>query len=100
MVLDLHERFDGKGYPNGLAGEAIPLESRILHVADALEAMTSSRVYRAAMPVEDALCEIERCRGTQMDPDVAQALLDLVRDGELEVGEGDEPCETEAEGGA
>ena len=87
FLLHLHERFDGKGYPNGLAGTEIPLESRILHVADALEAMTSSRVYRAAMPVDEALAEIERCRGTQMDPEVAGALLELVADGELEVGE-------------
>ena len=86
-LLHLHERYDGQGYPSGLTGEDIPLESRILHVADALEAMTSSRVYREAMPVEEALAEIERCRGTQMDPDVADALLELVRDGELEVGE-------------
>jgi diguanylate cyclase (GGDEF)-like protein len=99
-LLHLHERYDGKGYPNGLAGADIPLESRILHVADALEAMTSSRVYRSALPVEEALAEIERCRGNQMDPDVADALLALVREGELEVGEEEGEDAVSAEGGA
>ena len=90
-VLSLHERYDGGGYPHGLAGEDIPLESRILHVADMLEAMTSSRVYREAMPIDEALCELERVRGTQVDPTVADTLIRLVRDGELEIGDGDEP---------
>jgi len=88
-VYYLHERYDGKGYPEGLAGEDIPLESRVLHVADALEAMTSSRVYRAARPVEEALEELERLSGEQFDPEVASAMVELVRSGGLEVG-GDE----------
>ncbi len=89
-VLNLHERYDGGGYPRGIAGEEIPLASRILHVADALEAMTSSRVYRDALPVEEALLEIERVRGTQVDPHLADALVRLVRQGELEIGDSDD----------
>jgi diguanylate cyclase (GGDEF)-like protein len=85
-VLHLHERFDGRGYPDGIAGEAIPLESRILHCADALEAMTSSRIYRPGMEVERALAELERGAGTQFDAQVAEALVALVRDGELLTG--------------
>jgi diguanylate cyclase (GGDEF)-like protein len=82
-VLHLHERYDGRGYPDGLAGEEIPLESRILHCADALEAMTSSRIYRPGMPVEAALEELERGAGTQFDPEIAAALVLLVREGGL-----------------
>jgi diguanylate cyclase (GGDEF)-like protein len=82
-VLHLHERFDGRGYPEKLVAENIPLESRILHCADALEAMTSSRIYRPGMETERALAELERGAGTQFDPHVAAALIDLVRDGGL-----------------
>ena len=82
-VLHLHERFDGHGYPDGLAGEQIPLESRILHCADALEAMTSSRIYRPGMPVEDALDELELGFGSQFDPEIAAALIRLVREDDL-----------------
>jgi HD-GYP domain-containing protein (c-di-GMP phosphodiesterase class II) len=86
-VLHLHERVDGRGYPAGLAGADIPLESRLLHCADALEAMTSSRVYRNALPLEVAIAELERGAGSQFDPDVVAELLRLVRSGELAVGE-------------
>lgn len=82
-VLHLHERFDGRGYPDGIAGAQIPLESRILHCADALEAMTSSRIYRPGMAVDRALAELECGAGTQFDPHVAAALIDLVRAGDL-----------------
>jgi HD-GYP domain-containing protein (c-di-GMP phosphodiesterase class II) len=82
-VLHLHERFDGRGYPGGLGAEDIPLESRILHCADALEAMTSSRIYRPGMETERALSELERGAGTQFDPQVAAVLIELVRDGVL-----------------
>jgi diguanylate cyclase (GGDEF)-like protein len=82
-VLHLHERFDGGGYPYGLAADEIPLESRILHCADALEAMTSSRIYRPGMAVERALAELERGAGTQFDPQVAPVLVDMVREGAL-----------------
>jgi HD-GYP domain-containing protein (c-di-GMP phosphodiesterase class II) len=82
-VLHLHERYDGRGYPEGLAGELIPLESRILHCADALEAMTSSRIYRPGMPVEAALEELEDGSGSQFDPHIVAALNLLVREGGL-----------------
>ena len=65
-----HERWDGSGYPDGLAGERIPLGARIIAVADAFDAMTSDRVYRAALPVETALAELEKGRGAQFDPQI------------------------------
>lgn len=74
-VLHHHERLDGGGYPGGLVGDSIPLESRIIHVADAFEAMTSDRPYRRGMPQEDALAELRRHTGTQFDPDCVRALL-------------------------
>lgn len=74
-VLAHHERPDGRGYPDGLRGADIPLEARILAVADAFEAMTSDRVYRAGMPVEDAVAELWRCAGTQFDPEVVAAFV-------------------------
>ncbi|HEY2603164.1 MAG TPA: diguanylate cyclase [Thermoleophilaceae bacterium] len=85
-VLNLHERYDGGGYPSGVAGNEIPLESRILAAADALEAMTYPRVYRPALTVKEALEELERSAGTQFDPLVAVQLIALVRSGELVVG--------------
>ena len=69
-----HERFDGGGYPDGLAGDAIPLESRIILVADAFEAMTSDRPYRQAPGQEFALAELRRNAGAQFDPAVVAAL--------------------------
>jgi diguanylate cyclase (GGDEF)-like protein len=84
-VYRLHERPDGRGYPAGLSGDSIPFESALLSAADALEAMTSKRIYRAPMPVEDALAELERGAGTQFDPRVAERLVELVRSGELEL---------------
>jgi diguanylate cyclase (GGDEF)-like protein len=75
-VLHEHERWDGTGYPDGLAGQAIPLASRILFVADAFDAMTRSRPYRPEpFSFEDALAELVRCTGTQFDPQVVSALL-------------------------
>jgi diguanylate cyclase (GGDEF)-like protein len=74
-VLHHHERWDGSGYPDGLAGEEIPLGARIIFVADAYDAMTSSRLYRSPMPRETALAEVERCAGAQFDPDVVRAFL-------------------------
>ena len=70
-VLHHHERWDGGGYPHGLAGEEIPVEARLLGVADAFDAMTSARPYRPALTVDAALGELHRCAGTQFDPDLA-----------------------------
>jgi hypothetical protein len=73
-----HERWDGGGYPDGLAGEAIPLPSRIVLVCDAYHAMTSDRPYRRAMPQADAIAELRRCAGTQFDPAVVWALIGVL----------------------
>jgi putative nucleotidyltransferase with HDIG domain len=76
-VLHHHERWDGAGYPHGLAGKAIPVEARILAIADAYDAMTSQRPYRAAMSHAEAIRELERCAGTQFDPAVAEIFLSI-----------------------
>ncbi len=78
-----HERLDGRGYPDCLAGEVIPFESRILFVADSFEAMTSNRAYRKGMPPAEALAEVQRCSGTQFDPQVVDALVALLQRDEL-----------------
>ncbi|MBI5870884.1 MAG: HD domain-containing protein [Actinobacteria bacterium] len=70
-----HERFDGKGYPYGLAGGSIPLAARIMSVADSYEAMTSDRPYRKALSDEQAVAELMRCSGTQFDPDIVHAFM-------------------------
>jgi HD-GYP domain-containing protein (c-di-GMP phosphodiesterase class II) len=74
-ILSHHEHFDGCGYPFGLTGDAIPMEARILAVADAYEAMTTDRIYRPSLGVDAAQAELRRCAGTQFDPDVVEAFL-------------------------
>ena len=86
IVQAHHERMDGSGYPNGTGGGAIPLEARILGVADAFEAMTARRAYHRQRPPEDAIAELRRCAGTQFDPDVVRVLTALWERGALEVG--------------
>ena len=76
IALNHHERFDGKGYPHGLAGEDIPIEARIVAVADVFDALLSDRVYRPAMTVAEAAGIVYEGRGSQFDPAVADALLD------------------------
>ncbi len=76
-VLHHHERYDGKGYPAGLAGENIPLMGRLICVADCFDAMTSSRTYRKALPLEAAMAEMRRCSGTQFDPVLTDAFLSI-----------------------
>ncbi len=83
-----HERYDGTGYPDGLAGEAIPLIARIVTTADAFDAMTSHRPYRQARPFDVALAEIRRGAGTQFDPATAEAFLRIPRERLLEICEG------------
>jgi putative nucleotidyltransferase with HDIG domain len=73
FVRASHEHFDGRGYPDGIAGEQIPLESRIVAVCDAFSAMTTSRPYRRTMVTEQALAELRRCAGSQFDPQVVGA---------------------------
>jgi diguanylate cyclase (GGDEF)-like protein len=73
VVRSSHERFDGGGYPDGLAGDSIPLASRIVFVCDAFHAMTSERPYGTPMSVENAIAELSRCAGTQFDPEVVIA---------------------------
>ena len=73
MVRSSHERWDGGGYPDRLAGDEIPLGARIVAVCDSFDAMTTDRAYRAAMPDADAIAELERCAGSQFDPRVVAA---------------------------
>ena len=80
-VLYHHERWDGLGYPTDRAGSEIPLEARILSVADCFDAMTSDRPYRAALPHEQAIAEVDLCRGSQFDPDVAVVFLEAWESG-------------------
>ena len=77
VVLTHHERFDGTGYPNAISAAKIPLEARILQVADAFDAITSTRPYQPAMPVAYALNEMVRWAGTQFDPSVVEAIVAL-----------------------
>ena len=75
VVRSCHERWDGAGYPDGLAGEAIPHAARIVCCCDAWSAMTTDRPYRRALPQEEAIAELRRCRGTHFEPQVVDALL-------------------------
>jgi len=79
IVRHHHERFDGKGYPDGLAGEQIPLEARILSVVDVFDAMTHERSYRKALSREKAIAELESGAGTHFDPAVVKAFLTLLK---------------------
>jgi energy-coupling factor transport system substrate-specific component len=78
LVLYHQEHFDGTGYPRGLSGESIPVGARIIHVADAYQAMTSDRVYRKALPVEEALRRLRADSGKQFDPEIVEALFDVL----------------------
>jgi len=79
IILSHHERFDGSGYPKGLKGEQIPLGSRIFTMVDTLDAMTSDRPYRKALPFDAVVSEIKRCSGTQFDPVLADLFLSISR---------------------
>ena len=78
-VLGHHERWDGKGYPRGIAGEEIPVSARCLAIADVFDAMTTDRPYRRGLPLEYALEEIRKGAGTQFDPSLAKTFIQLIR---------------------
>ena len=80
IVLYHHERFDGKGYPEGLADEQIPIGARIFSAADAFDAMTADRHYRRALSLDEAMSELRRNSGTQFDPEVIAVLDNLAED--------------------
>ena len=80
-----HERYDGKGYVNGLKGEEIPLNARIIGIADAFDAMTANRVYRKKLDFDFVLEELRKGRGTQFDPGLVDILLELLEDGTIDV---------------
>jgi HD-GYP domain-containing protein (c-di-GMP phosphodiesterase class II) len=83
IVRASHEDFDGSGYPDGLVGEQIPIEARIVTCCDAFSAMTTTRSYRKAMGTDAAVAELHSCSGTQFDPDVVAVLVDLVESGQV-----------------
>jgi HD-GYP domain-containing protein (c-di-GMP phosphodiesterase class II) len=75
IVRSHHERLDGGGFPDGLRGEKIPIEARIVAVADSFDAMTTERPYREARPPDDAMRELRRVAGTQLDPQAVEAFV-------------------------
>lgn len=85
IVMHHHERFDGKGYPSQLKGDNIPLVARITAVADTFDAMTSKRTYRDALSLDFVKDEIERCSGTQFDPEIAKLFLDILKNDYKEI---------------
>lgn len=80
-----HERYDGTGYCAGLKGEEIPLDARIIGIADAFDAMTANRVYRKQLDLDFVIGELKRCSGTQFDPKLVEILLSLIEDGSIDV---------------
>lgn len=80
IVLSHHERYDGKGYPRGISGEAIPIESRILSIADAYDAMISYRPYRQSLTIEQAVLELTKHAGTQFDPKLVEVFVSIVHE--------------------
>jgi HD-GYP domain-containing protein (c-di-GMP phosphodiesterase class II) len=80
-ILHHHERWDGSGYPEGLKGEEIPLEARILAIADSFEAMTSARLYRPALSLEDVVKELRQGAGSQFDPKLVEVFIDIIETG-------------------
>lgn len=85
IVRSNHERWDGSGYPDALAGEEIPIGARIVAAVDSYHAMTSDRAYHAAIAPAEAIAELRRCAGSQLDPRVVEAVIELLED---ETGEG------------
>lgn len=85
-----HENIDGSGYPEGLKGSAVPLAARILHIADAFDAMTSDRPYRKSLSLNTATAELQKYAGTQFDSDVVKAFLELIEENKQLFGGGKE----------
>ncbi|MDP4181613.1 MAG: HD domain-containing response regulator [Bacillota bacterium] len=85
LVMYHHERIDGKGYPNGLKGDEIPFLARILSVADAFDAMTTNRVYRQKLSLEDAIAQLEKGSGTQFDTVIVEKFAQLLKSKEIEI---------------
>ena len=79
MVRHHHEMFDGSGYPDGLAGEQIPLGARIIAIADAFDTITSERTYKKARPPAAGFAELERCAGSQFDPALVRLFVEAVQ---------------------
>ncbi len=86
-VMHHHERYDGKGYPNGLAGKQIPLFARIIAIADAYDAMTHPRPYRKTLSREEAIEELRRCAGTQFDPDLVEEFIAALQQSDAATGQ-------------
>ena len=93
LILHHHESWDGKGYPDGLKGEKIPLLSRIIAVADTFDAMTSSRPYREARSRDEAIAELRRCSGTSFDPRVVETFLRILDDQASQLMSAEEPVQ-------
>ena len=87
IVRHEHERFDGRGYPDGLSGEEIPLTARALLACDAYVAMTSARAFRPAMGYAEALGELRRAAGSQLDPNIVAVLLRLLEPANAEAAQ-------------
>jgi len=86
LIHTHHERWDGSGYPSGLKGEEIPIEGRILAIADAFDVMTSNRPYREAFSKEEAIKELKACAGKEFDPELVQAFLKVIEDEQNDEG--------------
>ena len=84
LILKHHEKWDGSGYPLGLAGKEIPVECRILSIVDAFDAMTNDRPYRKAKSIEEAVEELKRCSGTHFEPELVEVFLEVLREGKKE----------------
>ena len=80
-----HEKYDGTGYCHGLKGEDIPLEARIIGIADAFDAMTANRVYRKQLDIDLVIAELKRCSGTQFDPKLVDILLSLIEEKVIDI---------------
>lgn len=83
VAVGHHERWDGKGYPRGTAGEDIPVSARCLAIADSFDAMTTDRPYRKGMSIEYAAKEIKKGGGTQFDPELAELFVKLIEENEI-----------------